>query len=72
MMEIITGILSNVFAQSGKEFISAKTNRLAMVTMTYGMTLVAGDIYNILGNFYIVISLFAWTMRDTLAKIGKK
>jgi len=72
MIDLVVKLATGLFSQSGKEFISAKTNRLAMVTMAYGMTLVADDIYNILGNFYIVISLFAWTIRDTLSRIGKK
>ena len=79
MFETITGLLKTIgnlnlpfFSQTVSEFAKPKTNQIASGVFAYGMYLVAQDENSLLGNFYIVIALFAWTIRDALVKIEKR
>lgn len=75
MISIITEILGKALSskipatgQTVKDFATSKTNALAGVVMTYGMTLLATNPSDKMGHFYIIASLFAWTIKDAIAK----
>ena len=60
-----------LFSQTVSEFAKPKTNQIATGVFTYGIYLVMQDENSLLGNFYIVMALFAWTFRDAIHKVEK-
>ncbi len=57
--------------QTIKQFATSKTNNLAAVSMTYGITLLSSNPDDKMGHVYVLASLFAWTIKDAITKIKK-
>lgn len=57
--------------QTVKGFVTSKTNNLAGISMGYGITLLTANPDNVMGHIYMLASLFAWTIRDSISKIKK-
>lgn len=54
--------------QTVKEFATSKTNNLAGISMAYGIALLSANPDDKMGHVYVLASLFAWTIRDAIAK----
>ncbi len=57
------------FKQNVGEFMTTKTNNLASIVMTYGISVLAITPDDMWGKVCIIAALFAWTIRDSITKI---
>ena len=56
------------FNQNVGEFMTTKTNNVANIVMAYGISVLAVTPGDMWGKVCVMASLFAWTIRDSLAK----
>lgn len=58
-----------MFSQTVSEFSKTKSNRVGMVLVMFGISVLTSDLTNVLGHVYTIFGVVVICIRDAVAKI---